>query len=45
MVSDRVLFELSIEAFKERETILTASAVSLRALVESGYQEATEEGG
>jgi hypothetical protein len=45
MVSDRVLFELSLDAFNERENILTSSAISLRSLVESGYQEATEEGG
>lgn len=45
MVSDRVFFELSLGAFKDRERILTASVVSLRALIESGYQEATEEGG
>ncbi len=45
MVSDRVMFELSIEAFREQEKILLASIISLRALIESGYQEATEEGG
>ena len=45
MVSDRVLFELSLDAFGEYDKILTASVMSLRALVESGYQEATEEGG
>ena len=45
MVSDRVLFELSLGAFKEKEKIIAASVISLRALVESGYQEATEEGG
>jgi hypothetical protein len=45
MVADRVMFELSIEAFREQEKILAASIMSLRALVESGYQEATEEGG
>lgn len=45
MVSDRVIFELSIEAFREQEKIILASIISLRALMESGYQEATEEGG
>ena len=45
MVSDRVLFELSIGAFKDSDRILAASIMSLRALVESGYQEASEEGG
>ncbi|MBN1905163.1 MAG: polyprenyl synthetase family protein [Deltaproteobacteria bacterium] len=45
MVSDRVMFELSIEAFREQEKIILASIISLRALMESGYQEATEEGG
>ena len=45
MVSDRALFELSLDAFKENDNVLTASVMSLRALVESGYQEATEEGG
>ncbi len=45
MISDRILFELSFEAFKEREKIVAASVMSLRALVESGYQEAAEEGG
>jgi hypothetical protein len=45
MVSDRVMFELSIEAFREQEKIILASFISLRALMESGYQEATEEGG
>lgn len=45
MVSDRVLFALSLDAFKENDNVLTASVMSLRALIESGYQEATEEGG
>lgn len=45
MVSDRVLFELSIRAFKDSKSVLNASVMSLRALVKSGYQEATEEGG
>jgi hypothetical protein len=45
MVSDRVMFELSLETFREQEKILLASILSLRALIESGYQEATEEGG
>jgi len=45
MVSDRVLFELSLGAFKDSDRILTASVISLKALIESGYQEATEEGG
>ncbi len=45
MVSDRVLFELSLDAFQDSDRVLTASVISLRALVESGYQEATEEGG
>jgi hypothetical protein len=45
MVADRVMFELSLEAFREQEKIVAASIMSLRALVESGYQEATEEGG
>jgi hypothetical protein len=45
MVSDRVLFELSIDAFKNSDSVLRAGIISLRSLVESGYQEATEEGG
>ena len=45
MVADRVLFELAIGAFKDTEKILAVSVTSLKALVKSGYQEATEEGG
>ena len=45
MVSDRVLFELSLGSFRDSDRILTASVMSLRALIESGYQEASEEGG
>ena len=45
MVSDRVLFELSVDSFKDSQRVLTSSVMSLRALIESGYQEATEEGG
>jgi len=45
MVSDRVMFDLSLNAFKDKERILASSVMSLRALIQSGYQEATEEGG
>jgi len=45
MVSDRVLFELSLNVFKDDKRVLKASEISLRSLVESGYQEASEEGG
>jgi hypothetical protein len=47
LVSDRVLFSLVYQYFKNRETaseeILNASAASLRALTRSGVQEASEE--
>ena len=45
MVSDHVLFELSLDAFEDRERILALNAISLRSLIESGCQEASEEGG
>lgn len=45
MVSDRVLFELSLNSFKEKEKILASSIMSLQGLVRSGYQEAAEESG
>ena len=45
MVSDRVFFDLCLSFFEDNRTILLASGTSLKALVESGYQEATEEGG
>lgn len=49
MVSDRVLYEILMDACREKELTLnqvaTAGAVSLRALTQSGAQEAGEEGG
>lgn len=49
MVSDRVLFELLVEAADREEIheehVLLASAASLRALAQSGAQEASEEAG
>jgi hypothetical protein len=49
MVSDRVLFELLMDAFQKKELTIdqvrSAGAVSLRALTRSGAQEAAEEGG
>lgn len=49
MVSDRILFELLMDEVRKGQLSLdravAASAVSLRALTESGAQEATEEGG
>jgi hypothetical protein len=45
MVSDHVLFELFLDAFEDRKSILALNAVSLKSLIESGFQEASEEGG
>lgn len=49
MVSDRVLFEIllrkSLEEGLSYDQVISASAASLRALVKSGVQEASEEGG
>jgi hypothetical protein len=49
MVSDRVLFQILLRKRKEEgfsyEQIISASASSLRALIKSGVQEASEEGG
>jgi hypothetical protein len=49
MVSDRVLFELLLDGFQDREyniqDVLAASIASLHALTKSGAQEASEEGG
>ena len=49
MVSDRVLFEILFDGLQDEKLtgrqVLTASAASLRTLVQSGAQEASEEGG
>lgn len=49
MVSDRVLFEILLRQAREEglsyDQVISASAASLRALVKSGAQEASEEGG
>lgn len=49
MVSDRVLFEILLRKGREEglnyDQVINASAASLRALVKSGEQEASEEGG
>jgi Polyprenyl synthetase len=49
MVSDRVLFEILLRKRREEglsyDQVISASAASLRALVKSGAQEASEEGG
>ena len=49
MVSDRVLFEILFEGLQDAklngQQVLAASAASLRTLVQSGAQEASEEGG
>jgi hypothetical protein len=49
MVSDRVLFEILLDGFQDNEysipDVLAASIASLRALTQSGAQEASEEGG
>ena len=49
MVSDRVLFEILFDGLQDTmlngQQVLAASAASLRTLVKSGAQEASEEGG